>query len=121
VDDARSALGFRPELRLDGPVDSAVPEPVGQALLAVLREALSNVVRHAGASAVYIVLVARGDQIELTVSDDGRGLAQADPVASAGVGNGLPNMRLRAEDLGGVCTIGPGVAGGTVLTWRVPI
>jgi signal transduction histidine kinase len=120
VDETRGALGFRPELRIDGPVDSAVPEEVGSALLAVLREALSNVARHAHAGTVSVRLVARGDRVELTVSDDGRGLPPADPEADAGAGNGLPNMRRRAEDLGGVCTVEPGTAGGSVLTWRVP-
>jgi signal transduction histidine kinase len=121
VDEARAALGFRPELRLDGPVDTAVPDEVRSALIAVLREGLSNVVRHAQASSVSIGLVARGEQVELTLADDGCGLPRAGPDASAGAGNGLRNMRVRAADLGGVFTIETGTAGGTVLTWRVPV
>jgi signal transduction histidine kinase len=121
VDEARAALGFRPELRLDGPVDTAVPDEVRSALIAVLREGLSNVVRHAQASSVSIGLVARGEQVELTVADDGCGLPRAGPDASADAANGLRNMRVRAADLGGVFTIETGTAGGTVLTWRVPV
>lgn len=48
VDAAREMLGFTPELRLEGPIDSAVPETTADHLLATLYEALSNVAQHAG-------------------------------------------------------------------------
>jgi signal transduction histidine kinase len=114
VEEAHATLGFRPQLALDGPVDSAVPEPVAVALLAVLREALSNVGRHAKASAVRVVVRAGGGRVELVVTDDGTGIGQ---VTRAG---GLQNMRCRAEDLGGTFSTRPATPRGTELTWTVP-
>ena len=52
--ESAASLGFEPHLRLEGPVDTAVGRDVGDHLLAVLREALSNVVRHAGATRVDV-------------------------------------------------------------------
>jgi signal transduction histidine kinase len=87
---------------------------VAEALLAVLREALSNVARHAKAGGAWVDVDTTDGWIELTVADDGRGLP-AERHES-----GLSNARRRAMDLGGEFTAGPGEDGGTVLTWRVP-
>src|SRR5262249_11514623 len=54
VDEAASPLGFRPTLRVSGPVDSAVPDQLRDDVTAVVREALSNVVRHASANRVTV-------------------------------------------------------------------
>ncbi|GAA1040101.1 GAF domain-containing protein [Virgisporangium ochraceum] len=116
VDEARPGLGFRPELRLDGPVDTAVPEEVGVALLAVVREALSNVAKHAQASSVRVHLAAGGGRLVLTGTDDGVGPGPGDST-----GHGRRNMVARATDLGGTASIGAGPAGGTVVTWQVPV
>src|SRR6266487_2111174 len=56
AEEVRGPLGFRPDLIMEGPIDGAVPEPVRPAVLAVLREALSNVARHARASAVRVTV-----------------------------------------------------------------
>src|SRR5207237_10539010 len=48
VDELTPTLGVRPEIEFDGPVDTLVPDDVGEHVLATLREALSNVARHAG-------------------------------------------------------------------------
>ncbi len=118
VDEAREALGFRPGLRIDGPVDTAVPDVQRTALLAVLRESLSNAAKHAHARTVNVtVAVARG-RLTLVVEDDGRGIA-AD-AGAAPAGHGLPNMRARATDLRGDCTVEP-AAPGTRVTWHVPV
>ncbi len=110
---ARSPLGFMPEFRVEGEVAS-VPDPVVPHLLAVLREALSNTARHADASEVDVRLVI-GDDVVLTVVDDGRGLD------GAGRRGGLDNMSRRAEVLDGHCVVEAGVHGrGTSVTWRVP-
>ena len=116
--EAGASLGFRPGLSLDGPVDSAVPEPVRPALLAVLREALSNVVRHARASSVEVSVCLAGGRMVVTVADAGVGIGIG--VGLSGTG-GLTNMRRRAEELGGSCTVSPGDPGGTTLTWSVPV
>ena len=73
VDAAREVLGFTPELRLEGPIDSVVPETTADHLLATLHEALSNVAQHAGASKVDVAVEA-GRELLLRVADDGTGL-----------------------------------------------
>jgi len=115
VDSAADLLGFRPTVELSGPIDSAVPDEVGRDLLAVLQEALSNVVRHARASRVTVRVAVDGGRLTLVVSDDGIGL---DPAAARG---GLVNMRNRAVDHGGEFDIRPGDPSGTVLSWSVPL
>jgi signal transduction histidine kinase len=115
VAEARESLGFRPELALDGPVGSALPEPVAAGLLAVLREALSNVARHARATTVRVHVSLAGGRLELSVVDDGVGIGE---VARR---SGLDNMRRRAEELGGTVTLQPTSPHGTALTWTVPV
>jgi len=113
VDRAAASLGLRAELRFEGPVHTEVSPSAAPHLLAVLGEALSNVVRHSGASQVGVLLEA-SDMVRLTVTDDGRGIAD-DAVPS-----GLLNMRARAERLGGRFTTEQAEGGGTVVTWEVP-
>jgi signal transduction histidine kinase len=115
VDTAAASLGFQPDLRLRGPVATAVPDPLRADLLAVLREALSNVVRHAEASAVGVDLAAAAGRLRLTVTDDGIGPWSVDERS------GLANMRRRAEDRGGSFEVRPGQGGGTVIEWSVPL
>jgi signal transduction histidine kinase len=115
VDAAREVLGFTPELRLEGPIDSAVPETIADHLLATLYEALSNVAQHAGASKVDVAVEA-GDELLLEVADDGAGLPdRIEP------GQGLRNMERRALELGGNATVRPREGAGTVVEWRVPL
>jgi signal transduction histidine kinase len=115
VDEARRVLGFRPVLRFTGPVDTMVDPGLADDLIAVLREALSNVARHARASAVEVDVVAQpqGD-IAVAVADDGDG------PGPSGRRSGLENLRRRAERRGGSFALVPGAAGGSRLTWTVP-
>jgi len=113
VEASAQPLGFRPVLHLDGPVDSVVPDEVRADLLAVVREALSNVVRHSGATKVEVRLSARADRIVLSVVDNGRGGARES--------GGLRNLRGRAERLHGECRVVDVTPSGTSLTWSVPI
>ncbi len=115
VDAAAEALGFRPALDTSGPVDSAVPDAVRPELLAVLREALSNVVRHAGATSVRVAVHVAGSRLTLTVLDDGVGV---EPTQAR---SGMVNMRRRAEALGGTCDIGRAPGSGTLVSWTVPL
>jgi signal transduction histidine kinase len=116
VDAAAASLGFRPSLTLDGPLDSAVPEDVRPDLLAVLREALSNTVRHARAHTVSVALSIVDGRLLLTVADDGVGFEG--PLDER---SGLANMRRRAEKLGGTLTVAPNPGGGTRVDWTVPV
>ena len=114
VAEASRPLGFDPHVVFDGPIDTGVDDRVTQHLLAVLREALANITRHAHASRVDVHVTVDSD-VELRVKDDGVGLRGA-PLS----GKGLGNMTSRAKSLGGECRVEPGREGGTLVTWRVP-
>jgi signal transduction histidine kinase len=88
------------------------------ALFRVLQEALTNVVRHARAHRVEVVLRHSGDGLELRVADDGIGIGTADPSDPHALG--LAGMRERVLALGGSFRIGPAPAGGTEVHARVP-
>jgi signal transduction histidine kinase len=90
-------------------------------LLAIASEALSNTIRHAGASTARLAAVSEGSPVRawrLTLDDNGRGF---DPASVTRHGHqGLANMRERAAALGGTLTIERGDAGGTRVTAWVP-
>ncbi len=108
-------LGFTPAVRTRGPVDTAVPETAQVEVLAVVREALSNVAKHARAGAAAVDLEVTADEVRVRVADDGGGLPEERQES------GLRNARLRAEALGGSCELGPNAPRGTLLTWSVPL
>jgi PAS domain S-box-containing protein len=114
--EAAEPLGFAPRVGFRGPVEAAVSDDLAQQLLSVLREALSNVSRHARASTVDVVLNAGGGSITLSVADDGIG-----PSPGPTAGHGLENMADRARQLGGDMAITPRSPGGTLLQWTVPV
>ena len=115
VDVAEELLGFAPSVRLSGMLDTAVPAPIAEHVTSVLREALSNVAKHAGASRVSVDVQAF-DEVVVRVVDDGVGL----PVG-AGRRSGLKNLAERAQLLGGSFEADRAPAGGSELTWRVPL
>jgi signal transduction histidine kinase len=115
VDRAAQTLGFRPRLRLAGPLRTTIRDDTVPDLLAVLAEALSNAARHAHARSVEVEISVTTQQLALVVTDDGVGMA-ADVVES-----GLRNIRHRAERLGGTSVVEPGGGGGTRLRWSVPL
>jgi signal transduction histidine kinase len=95
-------------------LDALVSAEMTEQLLAVLREALSNVTRHADASRVSVAVTVGSDLI-LTVRDDGSGMKGSTRRS------GLANLADRAGKLGGTLRVGPAAAGGTELQWRVPL
>ncbi|MFI7341265.1 GAF domain-containing protein [Streptomyces sp. NPDC050085] len=115
VEEAGAALGFSPALRVEGLVDTEVPQEAADHAIAVLGEALSNVVRHARATGVEVHVVAEQGELSLTVIDDGRG------IPAGARHSGLANMEERARQLGGVFSAERPAAGGTRLSWRVPL
>ncbi|MEU9020403.1 GAF domain-containing sensor histidine kinase [Actinomadura sp. NPDC048394] len=114
VDGAAEQLGFSPSVRLDGLLDTAVDDDTGEQLLAVVREALSNVARHAQAGEA-VVAIDVGDELTLRVEDDGVG------IPDGGRRSGLRNMSERAEVCGGSFRTRQRPGGGTILVWRVPL
>jgi signal transduction histidine kinase len=118
VDETTRGAGIEPTVRIDGALNSLVTPELADELLAVLREALSNVVRHSGAHRVEVTIHAAHDLL-LTVHDDGRGPPPDDHRARRG--RGLANLAARAQAHGGTFSFGPGSSGGTSLQWRVPL
>ncbi|GAA2251725.1 two-component system sensor histidine kinase [Streptomyces amakusaensis] len=125
LEQAARTLGFAPGLRMEGLIDTDVPRPVADEVVAVLGEALTNVARHARASRAEVSLVVRAGTLTAEITDDGVGLdasANGDGKASGGGRRGgLRNLAERAERLGGTMTTAPGETGGTQLVWRVPL
>jgi signal transduction histidine kinase len=115
VHELRPVLGIHPQVSLSGPVDHVTSGPLAEEVLAVLREALTNVGKHAQATQV-VITIAAGDELRVVVADDGDGIGDARTD-----GLGLKNMRSRAERLGGGMEIGTSREGGTRLTWHVPL
>jgi len=114
VVNARHALGFLPRLRTDG-VTALVPVDVVADAVAVVREALANVARHARAHEV-VVRVSVGTDLVIEVHDDGVGLDD-----DAERGHGLGNLESRASERGGSLRVGAVAGGGTYLRWSVPL
>ena len=113
--EAAGALGFEPRCFFDGPVDSALRDDLAAELLATLREALSNVSRHAKATCVEVELIVT-DQVVLRVIDDGIG----PPALNTPRGHGLKNMESRALHFGGQFELTAASPKGSVLEWLVP-
>ena len=95
VHELRPVLGLLPQVSFSGPVDTVVSDSLAEEVLAVLREALTNVGKHARASQV-VITIAAGEELRLVVADDGVGMGDA-----KAAGLGLKNLRQRAERLGG--------------------
>jgi signal transduction histidine kinase len=108
-------LGFTPLVRTSGPLEIAVAKSPGAQLLAVLREALSNVARHAEADAAVVEVEISGSAVMLRVTDNGHGLP-AERRES-----GLRNVRRRAGDLGGTVRFLDEEPHGTRVEWTVPL
>jgi signal transduction histidine kinase/streptogramin lyase len=87
----------------------------------VLKEALTNVARHARATNVSVKITSDGRRLRLEIADDGRGVDGDGPPDTAGSGRGIGNMEVRARALGGRLSVGPGSDGrGTLVALDVP-
>ncbi|HEY6886495.1 MAG TPA: ATP-binding protein, partial [Solirubrobacter sp.] len=106
------AAGLRVELDLQ-PLP-AIDPAVQAAGYRIAQEALTNVLRHAGARSATVTLELRAGRAVLTVEDDGAGSAGAP-------GRGLTGMRERAELLGGTFVAGAGAGGGFRVRAEVPV
>jgi signal transduction histidine kinase len=123
VEDVTPLLGFQPRVRFSGPIDEIVPDRVIDDLMAVLREALTNVARHARADHADIEITAASGHLALEVTDNGVGIGDIERRS------GLANLGLRAERHGGSLTLTGAVqerasieeGEGTRLLWRIPL
>jgi two-component system, NarL family, sensor histidine kinase UhpB len=105
------------EARLDTAGDpDELADVIQTAIYRVAQEALTNVTRHAGATVVELVVAQTNGEVELRVSDDGRGF---DPAVRGG-GLGLVGMAERARLVGGELDVRSAPGGGTTITLRVP-
>jgi len=118
IHDLNPVLGFEVRVTFDGPVDSAVSDELAEHLSATIREAVTNIGRHAQATEASVVVRVRDGLCQLEVTDNGHGLL---PTEKTDGGLGLGNLRRRAEKLHGEFLVENREEGGTLLTWRVPI
>ena len=112
--DLTPVLGFEPAVRFSGLID-AVSHDIGEDVLAVVRESLSNVARHARAASAEVDVAATADRLTVDIRDDGIGLGSTDRRS------GLDNLRRRADRRDGTFTVEPRKPTGTWLSWSVPL
>ncbi len=106
----------QPQVQLDIDSQARLSDINGaEALLRAVQEGLTNAARHAGASTLWLTLKREGNQVCLTMHDDGRGAGRMK------IGNGLRGMRERLEEMGGSLVIDQGPAGGLRLSACLPV
>jgi signal transduction histidine kinase len=114
-DEVTSRLGVETSVNVADGLDAELDRASARAILIALREALANVARHARASEVHVALVMVATMVELTVRDNGVGIALDAPA-----GHGLGNLRARALEFGGTCEVESAPNEGTLLRWSIP-
>jgi signal transduction histidine kinase len=98
--------------------DARLPRELETALYRIVQEALTNVIKHADAKTVSVVLTKQGDRVAVVIEDDGRGF---DPGAQPGDGLGLLGMRERIALVGGRLSIESAAGRGTAIAVEVPL
>src|SRR6266516_999769 len=102
-----------------GAANDAINGELGTALFRIVQEALTNVLRHAGATRVDIALGTKSGCVTLEINDDGTGITEAGTMGPGSLG--ILGMRERAAALGGVLEVVPRQEGGTrVAAWFPP-
>ena len=132
VTSSTAGLGFEPALRLEGPVATVLDPALLHDVTAVLREGLTNVVKHSRCTHVDVHVTVTPASVTVEVIDDGppftlpataspTGEATGDATGGSGAGHrhGLENLACRARARHGECTLTTDERG-TVLTWTVP-
>jgi PAS domain S-box-containing protein len=115
------AVNVSSRFKVDCDVDCPQPVPVrdnaaATHLYRIAQEAVNNAIKHGKVSSISIQLIVTGDQLRLTVSDDGVGI----PLPLNSTGMGLHIMEYRARNIGGTLNIERGKSGGTVVSCLAP-
>lgn len=105
-----------PQVTFSGAVDLMIDAVLADDVIAVVREGLTNVARHAGAQRTAVSVAVTSSTVTLVIEDDGKGVPEGATRSS-----GTANLERRASSRGGSFALTPGDAGGTVLTWSVPL
>jgi signal transduction histidine kinase len=117
LDAVESRVGLKADLRVTG--EARLGDALKLELYHVVREALNNILKHAGARRVSVVLTLSADEAALEVNDDGRGFDPETGRASGGLG--LAGMAERARRVGGALTVQSSPGGGTKVSFRAPL
>jgi PAS domain S-box-containing protein len=117
AEEARRLFTCPLHVEIDAAIEAQLAANVGEDVLALVREALSNAAKHAKANLVTVTAGSNGDTLTIAVTDDGIGF---DTAAITG-GQGLRNMRNRAEHIGGRCVVTSGPGLGTRTQFLIPI
>lgn len=104
-----------PRVTFSGAVDLMIESKVADDVVAVVREGLTNVARHAGATQTSIAIAVTAERVTVQIEDDGRGIRDAKRAS------GTANLGRRAAERGGVFSLGNREGGGTLLSWGVPL
>jgi signal transduction histidine kinase len=115
VEDLEPVLDVRLELTWIGPLDTLVDSSLITDVEAVVREAMTNVARHAQASTLRVTIKADTDRLIVDVSDDGVG------IGDSARRSGLANLKNRAQRRGGTLTVENQERGGLRLQWSIPL
>ena len=110
--DVTPALGFAPHVIFGGLVEIRLDDLFTEDVVACVRETLTNVAKHAKASEATVDIVLAGDELTVTVTDDGVGVTE--PARSSGIAN----LRDRAERRGGSFELGSGPSQGSIARWK---
>ena len=114
-----AGVKYRFDLPSQLPAQPIAPDVRHNAFLAS-KEAVTNIVRHANATSVWVRLRVEPSSVILEIEDNGRGVAGLDS-RTAQTRHGLKNMRKRMEDIGGSFSIGPGRERGALVRLTIPI
>jgi signal transduction histidine kinase len=113
INELTADSAIRTTVRLAGPLD-VVPTTLAEHAVAVVREAVSNAVRHSRAQRLAVT-VSVDDNLNIDVIDNGIGISET------ATRSGLRNLTQRALDSGGTCSIDQSEGGGTQLGWSAPL
>lgn len=118
VQELATAAGLRCRLQIAPTLDTApLAADVRRHLYLALKEAVHNVIKHAGASEVTVGLATANGRLQVVVADDGRGVREPQFLT----GNGLRNLRERMTAAGGTMRVESGPGTGCRLTLTVPL